>query len=84
MNLNNENDKRLWKLDEKKGFSVKSLYSFLTKNDNSRSKSVPYKQIWKSKTPPRIAFFAWEATNECILTLDMLKRKGNVLVNRSY
>lgn len=35
--------------------------------------------------PPRMAFFfAWEATNECILTIDMLKRKSNTFVNRCY
>lgn len=31
-----------------------------------------------------MAFFAWEAARESILALDMLKRRGMVLVNRCY
>lgn len=46
--------------------------------------SAPYKQIWQSKAPPQISFFAWEAARECILTIDMLKRKGITLTKRCY
>lgn len=38
--------------------------------------------IWKTHAPPRISFFAWEATKEHILTLDNLMKRGFHLVNR--
>lgn len=77
-------DKRVWKIDKKRGFSVKSFYDFLTMRENNDSVTAPLQQIWKSKALPRIVFFAWEAAKEHILTIDKLRRKGNVLINRCY
>ena len=34
----------------------------------------PKKSIWVDKVPTKVAFFAWEATWEKILTLDRLKK----------
>lgn len=72
------------KLDVKRGFLVKSFYNFIHKRESRNSMTASFKQIWKTKVPLRMTFFAWEAAKECILTLDILKRKGNTVVNRCY
>lgn len=65
-------------------FSVKSYYSQLTRTDLVQLQNFPMRQIWKTKAPPRIAFFAWEACRECILTTDKLKATGMFIPNRCY
>jgi hypothetical protein len=42
----------------------------------------PWKSIWRTKAPPRVAFFVWLAAFGKILTLDNLRKKNMVLVNR--
>jgi hypothetical protein len=37
-------------------------------NEFSRPLSFPWKSIWKSKAPSRVAFFAWTAARSKILT----------------
>jgi hypothetical protein len=39
----------------------------------------PWKSIWKSKAPTRVAFFVWTAVLGKILTLDNLRKK-NIIV----
>ena len=39
----------------------------------------PWKSIWMSKAPPRVAFFVWTAVLGKILTLDNLRKK-NIIV----
>jgi hypothetical protein len=46
--------------------------------------SFPWKSVWKSKAPPRVAFFVWTAVHSKILTLDNLGRRGLVVVNRCW
>lgn len=82
--LMDDRDSRIWKIDKQKGFSVKSCYNYLCKKVREGKQSAPYKQIWQSKASPQISFFAWEAARECILTIDMLKRKGITLTKRCY
>jgi hypothetical protein len=36
--------------------------------------TMPWKSIWKSKAPPRVAFFVWTAALGRILTTDNLRR----------
>lgn len=64
-------------------FSVKSFYKWLFKCKSDAIK-IPYKQIWKVKVPPWVSFFVWEASRECILTIDKLRRRDKVLVNAYY
>lgn len=45
-----------------------------------RSTCFPANQIWQVQAPPKIVFFAWEASRNCILTVDNLM--SMVLVNR--
>ena len=44
----------------------------------------PYVGIWRAYVPPKVAFFAWEASWGKILTLDQLQRKGYSLENRCF
>jgi hypothetical protein len=46
--------------------------------------SFPWKSVWRSKAPPRVAFFVWTAVCSKILTLDNLGRRGMVVVNRCW
>ena len=59
-----------------RGFEVRGFYlSFYPPT----ILSFPWKMIWKSKVPPRVAFFSWSASLDKILTTDNL-RKQRVLV----
>jgi hypothetical protein len=62
-------------------FEVKSFYRVLSA---PWPFSFPWKSIWRSKAPSRVAFFAWMAARSKILTLDNLKRRGMVVVNRCW
>ncbi|RVW80668.1 Transposon TX1 uncharacterized 149 kDa protein [Vitis vinifera] len=66
-------DKMVWTTSKSGVFSVKSLYSFL---EPGGSAMFPYIGIWKASVPPKVAFFAWEASWGKILTLDQLQRRG--------
>ena len=48
-------DKLQWVPSRKVGFEVKSFYQALSAH---RPISFPWKSIWRSKAPPRVAFFA--------------------------
>jgi hypothetical protein len=37
--------------------------------------SFPWKIIWKSRVPPRVAFFVWMVALGRILTIDNLRRR---------
>ena len=41
-------------------------------------------QFHNPVVPPKIGVFAWEATWGKVLTLDQLKRRGMILVNRCF
>lgn len=42
------------------------------------------RQIWKTRIPSRISFFAWEGSWECFLTIDNLEKRGNILINTCF
>jgi hypothetical protein len=65
----------------KGSFEVKSFYRVLS---SFGSNSFPWKSIWRSKASPRVAFFAWTAARGKILTLDNLRMRGMVVVNRCW
>jgi hypothetical protein len=62
-------DKICWILLKRKIFEVKSYYKVMA---NSEPMDGPWKMIWKSKAPPRVAFFMWTTVLGKILTLDNL------------
>jgi hypothetical protein len=69
-------DKICWIPSKRKIFEVKSYYKLKV---NLEPVDGPWKIIWKSKVPPRVAFFTWTAVLEKILTMDNLLKK-NIIV----
>ena len=62
-------------------FTVKVFFSTL----ESRSTVLfSTSMIWNSWVPPKVSFFAWEATWAKVLTLDDLRRRGWCLANRCF
>jgi hypothetical protein len=55
LSLNESNDKPVLKWTANKQFTIKSVYTELTKIENGPN----YKVIWKSKIPEKIKFFMW-------------------------
>ena len=74
-------DKILFKGSRNDAFSVKSMYRVL---DCSPQVAFPSCSIWNPVIPPRMGFFAWEASWGKVLTLDQLKRRGRALANRCF
>jgi hypothetical protein len=60
-------DKICWISSKRKNFEAKSYYEV-------RVNLVPKVGPWKSKAPPRVAFFVWMAVLGKILTLDNLRK----------
>jgi hypothetical protein len=78
-NLDGGDDNMWWVLNRKGKFEVKSFYFIL----NSAVRfPFPWKSIWRTKAPPRVAFFVWSAALGKLLTLDNLRKRNIVLVNR--
>jgi hypothetical protein len=78
-NLDDGVDKIWWVPDRKGKYAMKSFYNVLIYRDCN---PFPWKSIWRTKAPPRVAFFVWSATLGKILTLDNLRKKNMELVNR--
>ena len=76
-----DEDKVVWTTSRSGDFSVKSLYSIL---EPGGSALYPYDSIWRVYVPPKVAFFAWEASWGKILTLEQLQRSGYSLPNRCF
>jgi hypothetical protein len=78
-NLGGGVDKIWWVPSRKGKFEVRSFYNILISNV-----SFPFlwKSIWRTKAPLRVAFFVWSTAFGKILTLDNLRKKNMVLINR--
>jgi hypothetical protein len=73
---------KLWWIPLSKGvFEVRSFYQVLCSHGTT---SFPWKDIWRTKAPPRVAFFVWTATRSKIPTIDNLHRRGMIVVNRCW
>ena len=71
---------KIWWVEAKNGtFSVKSLYASL---ETGSLVQFPASVVWNAWVPPKVSFFAWEATWGKVLTLDQLQKRGWSLVNR--
>jgi hypothetical protein len=80
--IEHQGEDKLWWIPSRKGtFEVSSFYRPLSTQGPS---SFPWKGIWRTKVPPRVAFFAWTATRGKILTIDNLRRRGMIVVNRCW
>ena len=73
-------DKMCWKPDKKKGFKIATYYRLLDATAIANDQSFPWKIIWRSKAPPRVAFFVWTAALGKILTIDKEEEDKNYRV----
>uniref|UniRef100_A0A2N9GE37 Reverse transcriptase domain-containing protein n=1 Tax=Fagus sylvatica TaxID=28930 RepID=A0A2N9GE37_FAGSY len=69
-------DQLCWERPSKHVFAVKRYYRALL---NPPTVLFPWKLIWKSKTPPRVAFFSWTAALGKVLTTENLRKRGFIL-----
>ena len=76
-----EEDKVVWTTPKYGTFSIKSLYSILEPGGSSL---FPSDSIWRVSVPPKVAFFAWEASWGKVLTLEQLQRREYSLANRCF
>ena len=76
-----QEDRLLLKDSISDGFSVRHMYRKLM---FSPPFDFPSKSIWNPIVPPKLGFFAWEASWGKVLTLDQLKRRGIPLANRCF
>lgn len=88
INILDRPDSLIWEGQKNGKFTTQSFYNFLS-NPNIRCSTAnnsqfPFKSIWKTNAPSRIAFFAWEASKEKILTLDILVKRGKIMVNKCF
>ena len=60
---------------------MRGYYRILLGNGDQ---SFPWKSIWKSKTPSRVAFFSWTAALGKILTIHNLWKKKMLLLDWCY
>ena len=76
-----EEDRVIWTASRCDTFTVKSLYSIL---EPENSPLFPSGSIWRASVPPKVTFFAWEASRGKVLTLEQLQRRGCLLENRCF
>ena len=67
-----QKDRRLLKESKTNGFSVILMYRKLRYYIPT---DFPWRSIWNPIVPPKMGFFAWEASWGKVLTLNQLKRK---------
>jgi hypothetical protein len=71
---------RLWWVSPNKGlFTVGSFFSSLACSVGSY---FPWKSVWWTWAPSRTAFFVWSVTLDKILTMDNLRKKHVILLDR--
>ena len=73
-------DKVCWKLTRSRGFEVSSFYlSFYPPPI-----SFPWRLVWQSKVPPRVAFFFMVNLFRKNLTIDNLRKRRIVVLDWCY
>ena len=76
-----QEDRLLLKESITDGFSVRHMYRKLM---FSPPLDFPSRSNWNPIVPPKLGFFAWEASWGKVLTLDQLKRRGIPLLNMCF
>jgi hypothetical protein len=74
-------DKLWWSPSRKGKFDVRSFYKSLAFKETSH---FPWKSSWRTKVPLKVAFFAWAAELGKILTLDNLRKRRVIVIDRCY
>ena len=72
-------DNLTWKLTKTSVFDVRSYYKLLP---GPLTDVFPWECIWWAKVPKRVSFFLWTSARGGILTIDILVKRGQSLVNR--
>jgi hypothetical protein len=73
---------KLWWVSSKKGlFKVKSFFYSLA---CSRSSRFPWRSVWHTQATLRDAFFVWSIAISKILTLNNLRKRHIIVINRCY
>jgi hypothetical protein len=72
-------DKLWWSPSSKGKFDVRSFYKILPYKEIAH---FPMKSIWRTKVPLKVAFFAWVAAIGKILTLDNLRKRQVIVIDR--
>jgi hypothetical protein len=70
-----------WWTPYKWKYDVRSFYKVLT---CKKEAPFPWKNIWRTKVPLKVAFFAWSAGLWNILTLDNLSKRSVIVIDRCY
>ena len=74
-------DKVCWKPAKSRGFGVRGFYrSFYPPT----LLSFPWRMLWQSKVPPRVAFFSWFVSLGKILTIDNFRRRRVLVLDWCY
>ena len=77
--IRREREDKIWWVPSRKGkFDVRSFCKILTHNETI---CFPWRSIWQTKTPLRVAFFVWTAVLGKILTLDNLRKRQLIMIN---
>jgi len=78
--VNRDSADRLWWVPSKKGvFKVKTYFNSLNGSEGS---CFPWKSVWRTQAPSRSAFFSWSAALGKILTVDNLRKRSIIIVDR--
>ena len=67
-----------WRPSSRKIFQVRSYYSVLIQPSRN---SFPWRSVWKSRVPTRVAFFSWTATLGRIFTIDNLRKQRILIID---
>jgi hypothetical protein len=78
--MSREGEDKIWWVPSSKGkFDVRLFYNILARKEASH---FPWKSIWRTKAPSRVAFFAWTVVLRKILTYDNLRKMNLIVINR--
>jgi hypothetical protein len=72
-------DQPWWSPSHKGNFDVRSFYKVLACKEVVH---FPWKSIWRTKVPLTMAFLAWSAALGKILTLDNLRKRHVIVIDR--
>jgi hypothetical protein len=80
ISLDRDGEDKLWWSPSRKGkFDVRSFYKSLAFKEKSH---FPWKSIWHTKVPLKVAFFTWAAALGNILTLDNIRKRHVIVIVR--
>ena len=80
--MRRDGEDKIWWVPSSEGkFDVRSFYNILAIKEAS---SFPWKIIWHAKSPSRVNFFIWRTVFGKIITIDNLRKRNFIVINRYY